>query len=184
MIAPRRLHENDRAQMVSRAAEWKSQIENASADPDSPGEVDVSRPSDAIAAREAADETLTALLLGLGAVALLVGGIGIANVMVIAVLERRTEIGVRRALGATKRQVGIQFLVEAILLSALGGLLGVIVGVGVTAGYAAVQDIVLSVPATVIAAGAGAALFVGALAGISPTARAARHAPADAIRPV
>jgi putative ABC transport system permease protein len=155
----------------------------ATADPDSPGEVDVSRPSDAIAARQAADETLTSLLLGLGAVALLVGGIGIANVMVIAVLERRTEIGVRRALGATKRHVGLQFLVEAVLLSALGGVLGVVIGVAVTAGYAAVQDIVLSVPASVIAAGAGAALVVGALAGLSPAARAARLAPADAIRP-
>ena len=90
----------------------------ATANPESPGEVQVSRPSDAIAAKQAADDTLTALFLGLGAVALLVGGIGIANVMVISVLERRTEIGVRRALGATRHHVRSQFLVEAVLLSA------------------------------------------------------------------
>lgn len=154
-----------------------------SAVPASPGEVEVSRPSDAIAAKNAVDSSLTALLLGLGGVALVVGGIGIANVMVISVLERRTEIGVRRALGATKRHVRLQFLVEAVLLSLLGGVLGVALGIAVTVGYARVQDIVLSVPVTAIAAGLGAALVVGAIAGISPAARAARLAPADALRP-
>jgi putative ABC transport system permease protein len=155
----------------------------ATANPQSPGEVSVSRPSDAIAAKKAADNTLTALLLGLGGIALVVGGIGIANVMVISVLERRTEIGVRRALGATKRHVRLQFLVEAVLLSALGGVIGVVLGVAITIGYTKVQHIVLSIPALSLAAGIGAALLVGALAGISPAARAARLAPADAIRP-
>jgi putative ABC transport system permease protein len=154
----------------------------ATANPQSPNEVDVTRPSDALAAREAADDTLTALLLGLGGVALLVGGIGIANVMVIGVIERRTEIGVRRALGATKRHIRLQFLVEAVLLALLGGVLGVALGAAVTAGYAAARDIVLSVPASSIAAGVGAALVVGAVAGLSPAARAARLSPADAIR--
>ena len=155
----------------------------ATANPQSPGEVSVSRPSDAIAAKNAASDTLTALLLGLGGIALIVGGIGIANVMVISVLERRTEIGVRRALGATKRHVRLQFLVEAMLLSTLGGAIGVVLGIGITIGYARVQHIVLSVPALSLAAGIGAALLVGAIAGISPAARAARLAPADAIRP-
>jgi putative ABC transport system permease protein len=155
----------------------------ATANPQSPGEVSVSRPSDAIAAKNAANNTLTALLLGLGGIALIVGGIGIANVMVISVLERRTEIGVRRALGATKRHVRLQFLVEAVLLSALGGIIGIVLGIGVTIGYAKVQHIVLSIPALSLAAGIGAALLVGAIAGISPAARAARLAPADAIRP-
>lgn len=155
----------------------------ATANPQSPGEVSVSRPSDAIAAKNAASNTLTALLLGLGGIALIVGGIGIANVMVISVLERRTEIGVRRALGATKRHVRLQFLVEAMLLSALGGAIGVVLGIGIAIGYTQVQHIVLSIPAFSLAAGIGAALIVGAIAGISPAARAARLAPADAIRP-
>lgn len=153
------------------------------ANPQSPGEVQVSRPSDAIKAKNAADTMLTALLLGLGAVALLVGGIGIANVMVISVLERRTEIGVRRALGATRGHVRIQFLVEAVLLSGLGGILGVVLGIAITAAYVAVQGIALSIPAAAAVVGVGAALVVGALAGLSPAGRAARLAPADAIRP-
>jgi putative ABC transport system permease protein len=155
----------------------------ATANPEAPNEVDVSRPSDALAAREAVSESLTALLLGLGGVALLVGGIGIANTMVIAVLERRTEIGVRRALGATRRHIRLQFVIEAVLLSLLGGVLGVVIGSGVTAAYAQVQDIVLAIPVAAVAAGVGAALAVGALAGLSPAGRAAKLAPAEAIRP-
>lgn len=155
----------------------------ATANPQSPGEVQVSNPSDVIKAKHAADDTLTALLLGLGGVALLVGGIGIANVMVISVLERRTEIGVRRALGATKRHVRAQFLVEAILLSSLGGVLGLVLGIGITAGYAAVQHITFSMPVLAGVVGVGAAIVVGAIAGISPAGRAARLSPADAIRP-
>ncbi|HKA02681.1 MAG TPA: ABC transporter permease [Acidimicrobiales bacterium] len=155
----------------------------ATANPEHPNEVTVSRPSDAFAAKEAVDSALQAVLLGLGGVALLVGGIGIANMMVVAVLERRTEIGVRRALGATKRHIRLQFLVEAVLLALLGGVLGVLLGVAVTAGYTMVEDMVLSVPITTVAAGVGAALVVGAIAGISPAARAARLNPADAVRP-
>jgi putative ABC transport system permease protein len=156
----------------------------ATANPETPGEVQVSRPSDAIKAKSAVDDTLTALLLGLGGVALLVGGIGIANVMVIAVLERRTEIGVRRALGATKRHIRLQFLVEAVLMAALGGVIGLALGVLITAIYARVDGIVFAMPATSVAAGIGSALVVGALAGLSPAGRAARLNPADAIRPV
>jgi putative ABC transport system permease protein len=155
----------------------------ATANPEAPNEVEVSRPSDALAAKKAADDTLTALLLGLGGVALLVGGIGIANVMVIGVLERRTEIGLRRALGATKRHVRLQFLLEALLLALLGGVLGTLLGVVVTAAYTASRDMVLSIPLLTLAGGIGAALGVGAIAGLSPAARAARLAPADSLRP-
>ena len=144
----------------------------------------VTRPSDALAARAAADEALTALLLGLGGVALLVGGIGIANVLVISVLERRTEIGIRRALGATRRHIRLQFLVEAVLLAAVGGLGGVLLGSAVTAGYASFRDWTVAVPVTALAGGVGVALAVGALAGLYPAARAARLAPADAVRPL
>jgi putative ABC transport system permease protein len=154
----------------------------ATANPEHPNEVQVTRPSDAYAAKQAVDDTLRALLLGLGAVALLVGGIGIANMMVVAVLERRTEIGVRRALGATKRHIRMQFLIESMLLALAGGTLGVALGLGVTAGYTRVRDAVMSVPLSTIALGVGAALAVGALAGLSPAARAARLHPADAVR--
>jgi putative ABC transport system permease protein len=154
----------------------------ATANPQSPNEVEVTRPSDALAARAATDKALTALLLGLGAVALLVAGVGIANVMVISVLERRTEIGVRRALGATRRHVRLQFLVEAVLLAALGGTAGVLLGAAVTAGYARARDWSVSVPVGALAGGVGVALVVGALAGLYPAARAARLQPAEAVR--
>ena len=154
----------------------------ATANPEHPNEVSVTRPSDAYTAKQVVDDTLRALLLGLGAVALVVGGIGIANMMVVAVLERRTEIGVRRALGATKRHIRMQFLIESMLLALAGGALGVLLGLGVTAGYTRVRDTVMSVPLSTIALGVGAALAVGALAGLSPAARAARLHPADAVR--
>src|SRR4029079_13605257 len=108
----------------------------ATANPENPNEVRVSRPSDALAAKQATDETFTGLLLGLGAVALLVGGVGVANTMVISVLGRSSEIGLRRSLGATRGQIRLQFLVESQLLSALGGAGGVLLGVAVTSAYA------------------------------------------------
>jgi putative ABC transport system permease protein len=155
----------------------------ATTNPEAPSEVDVTNPSDALAAKEAVDDTLTALLLGLGGVALLVGGIGIANVMVIGVLERRTEIGVRRALGATKRHIRIQFLLEAILLGTLGGLIGVGLGLAVTAAYTNVRHLTLAIPPDALWIGLGSAIAIGGIAGVSPAARAARLAPAEAIRP-
>jgi putative ABC transport system permease protein len=153
----------------------------ATVNPAQPNEVEVSRPSDALAARAAADVTFTGLLLGLGAVALLVGGIGVANTMVISVLERRAEIGLRRSLGATRGQVRVQFLAEALLLSALGGSSGVLLGTGVTAGYAGLQGWPTVVPAWVVGGGIAATLVIGALAGLYPAIRAARLAPTEAL---
>jgi putative ABC transport system permease protein len=151
------------------------------ANPARPNEVDVSRPSDALAAQAAADETFTGLLLGLGAVALLVGGIGVANTMVISVLERRAEIGLRRSLGATQEHIRIQFLTESLLLSVLGGGAGILLGTGVTAAYATLQDWPTVVPAWVAAGGITATLIIGAVAGLYPAIRAARVAPTEAL---
>lgn len=153
----------------------------ATANPEAPHEVDVARPSDALVAQQAADSTLNALLLGLGAVALLVGGVGVANTMVISVLERRAEIGLRRSLGATRGQVRLQFVCEALLLSALGGCGGVLTGIAVTAGYASVQGWPTVVPVWAMAGGVGATLVIGALAGLYPAIRAARLAPTEAL---
>jgi putative ABC transport system permease protein len=150
--------------------------------PEAPNEVDVTRPSDALEARAKTDKTLTALLLGLGSVALLVGGVGIANVMVISVLERRAEIGVRRALGATRRHIRVQFLVESMLLAGLGGALGVWLGSTITWFYANSRGWTFAVPATGLLGGVAAALAVGAIAGLYPAIRASRLAPAEAVR--
>ncbi len=114
--------------------------------------------------------------------ALLVGGIGIANVMVISVLERRREIGVRRALGASKRHIRVQFVTEAVLLAAIGGVCGVALGTVITGGYAAVRGWSVAVPVAGLAAGVGVALLIGGLAGMYPAARAARLTPAEAVR--
>ncbi|MBD0739040.1 ABC transporter permease [Streptomyces sp. CBMA29] len=149
--------------------------------PRAPDEVTVSRPSDALAAKNAADQAFTGLLVGLGSVALLVGGIGVANTMIISVLERRREIGLRRALGATRRHIRAQFLAEALLLSALGGVLGSALGVAVTAGFAVIKDWPLSVPPVTLLIAVGATLFIGAVAGLYPAIRAARTHPTAAL---
>jgi putative ABC transport system permease protein len=152
--------------------------------PANPEEVRVSRPSDALAAQAAADETLLALLLGLGGVALLVGGIGVANTMVIAVLERRSEIGLRRALGATRAHIRIQFLGESVLLSGLGGIGGAVLGGAVTAVFAASRDWPLAMPGWALALAAVATVLVGAVAGAYPAVRAARMSPTAALATV
>jgi putative ABC transport system permease protein len=156
----------------------------ATANPEHPEEADVSRPSDALEARAAAKTAFTSLFLGLGAVALLVGGVGIANVMVISVLERRSEVGLRRALGATRRHVGVQFLSESLLLASLGGAAGVALGALVTLGYAESQDWRAVVPPVALAGGIAAATAIGAVAGLYPALRAARLSPTDALRSV
>jgi putative ABC transport system permease protein len=152
------------------------------ANPEHPEEVEASRPSDALEARAAAKTAFTSLFLGLGAVALLVGGVGIANVMVISVLERRSEIGLRRALGATKGHIRLQFLTESLILAGLGGAAGVVLGTLITVVYASNRGWDTSLPLYVPVGGVVAALAIGAVAGIYPAMRAARLAPTEALR--
>jgi putative ABC transport system permease protein len=154
----------------------------ATANPEFPEEVEVDKPADALEAKEAADDTLTALFLGLGAVALLVGGVGIANVMVISVLERRGEIGLRRALGATQSQIAVQFLSEALLLGLIGGVGGVLVGVGATVVFANVKGWDPLIPTVALFGGIGVSLVISAIAGLYPAVKAARLSPTEALR--
>ena len=156
----------------------------ATVNPADPSTAQVSQPSDVLKAEVAAKGAYNGLLLGLGAIALLVGGVGIANVMVISVLERRSEIGLRRALGATRRHVAEQFLAEALLLSALGGLAGTIIGGAATAIYALSQHWSVVIPALAFYGGLGAAIVIGAIAGLYPSMRAARLSPTEALRTV
>jgi putative ABC transport system permease protein len=152
--------------------------------PADPSTVEVGQPSDVLKAQVAAKGAYNGLLLGLGAVALLVGGVGIANVMVISVLERRSEIGLRRALGASRRHVAEQFLAEALLLSLLGGVAGTFIGAMATAVYAVSQHWSVDIPALALYGGLGAALVIGAIAGMYPATRAARLSPTEALRTV
>jgi putative ABC transport system permease protein len=156
----------------------------ATANPESPNEVEVSQPSSALTARADAAGAFNSLFLGLGAVSLLVGAVGVGNIMLIGVLERRSEIGLRRSLGATKGQIRLQFLSEAILLALLGGAAGVAAGVLATAVYSSRKHWTLVIPTTAWAGGLAAALVIGALAGLLPAIRAARMSPTEALRTV
>jgi putative ABC transport system permease protein len=151
------------------------------ADPQDPSAVDVSQPSSALVAQADAKSAFSALFLGLGAVALLVGAIGVANIMVISVLERRSEIGLRRALGAARGHIRIQFLAEAIALSLIGGVAGIIIGAAATAIYAHGKGWATVIPADAWAGGLAAALLIGALAGLLPALKAARLSPTQAL---
>ncbi|MFF0446866.1 ABC transporter permease [Streptomyces sp. NPDC004609] len=174
---PTRIYERSKDSAVERV--W--QVLAATVSPEHPQEVRVSRPSDALTAQLAAKSVFNGLLLGLGGVALFVGGVGIANIMVISVLERRQEIGLRRALGATRRQIRTQFLTEAVALSLLGGLLGLVIGMGITLGYAVHRGWPLVLPAEAVKGGVGAAALIGAVAGLYPARRAARLPPTEAL---
>jgi putative ABC transport system permease protein len=156
----------------------------ATANPEAPNEVNVSQPSSTLTARADAQGAFNGLFLGLGAVALLVGAVGVANIMVISVLERRSEIGLRRALGATRGQIRTQFLSEAILLALGGGVVGIATGALATAIYASTKGWEIVIPTLAWAGGFGAALLIGTIAGLVPALRAARLSPTEALRTV
>jgi len=156
----------------------------ATANPEAPNEVNVSQPSSALTARAEAQSALNSLFLGLGAVSLLVGAVGVGNIMLIGVLERRSEIGLRRSLGATRGQIRTQFLSEAIMLALLGGAIGVLAGALATAVYAAAKGWTVVIPTVAWTGGLGAAIAIGAIAGLLPALRAARLSPTEALRTV
>jgi len=156
----------------------------ATANPEFPNQVNVARPSDALVAQADAKGALNSLFLGLGAVSLLVGAVGVANIMLIGVLERRSEIGLRRSLGATKGHIRTQFLAEAVLLSLLGGAAGVAAGAISTLIYASTKHWTAVVPTTAWAGGLAAAILIGAIAGLLPAIRAAQLSPTEALRTV
>ena len=154
------------------------------ADPEAPYEAAVSQPSDVLTARAAAAGAFNSLFLGLGVVALIVGAVGVANIMIISVLERRSEIGLRRALGATKAQIRTQFLAESILLALIGGLVGVLAGAAATAVYASSKGWAVVIPAEAWSGGIASAILIGAFAGLLPAVRASRLPPTVALRAV
>jgi putative ABC transport system permease protein len=152
-----------------------------SINPERPGQVVVTRPSDALAAKRATESSFSVLFLALAGVALVIGGIGVANTMVVSVLERRSEIGLRRALGATRGQIRGQFLTESMVLSTGGGVAGTVLGLLATVAYARWQDWPIVVPVSAAAVGVGGAVVIGVLAGVYPSVRAARLPPAQAL---
>ncbi|WP_246002583.1 ABC transporter permease [Allorhizocola rhizosphaerae] len=163
------------------AVEAAQAVLGRTVNPAHPEHVLVSRPSEALAAQRLVANAYSSLFLGLGAVALLVGGIGVANTMVISVLERRREIGLRRALGASRRHVGGQFLAESVVLTALGGALGLLLGTAFTAVYAVAERWPAVLPPGALLGGVGVSVLIGILAGVYPAARAARLAPTTAL---
>jgi putative ABC transport system permease protein len=154
------------------------------ADPEAPYEAAVSQPSDVLTARAAAAGAFNSLFLGLGVVALIVGAVGVANIMIISVLERRSEVGLRRALGATKAQIRTQFLAESILLAVIGGVVGVLAGAAATAVYAGSKGWAVVIPAEAWSGGIASAILIGAFAGLMPAVRASRMPPTVALRTV
>jgi putative ABC transport system permease protein len=172
---------------VRAATGYEAEVQSVlaqTANPEAPYEVNVSQPSDVLTARAAAAGALNSLFLGLGVVALIVGAVGVANIMIISVMERRSEIGLRRALGATKKQIRTQFLAESILLSVIGGFVGVLAGTAATAVYASSKDWAIVIPIEAWTGGIASAILIGAFAGLLPAVRASRMPPAVALRTV
>jgi putative ABC transport system permease protein len=153
----------------------------AQASPEDPQGVSLSQPSAALVAQADVQGAFSGLFLGLGAVALLIGAVGVANIMIISVLGRRSEVGLRRALGATRGHIRVQFLAEAITLGAIGGVAGVGLGAAGTAVYAAASGWAIVIPPLAWGGGLGAALLIGAAAGLLPAIRAARMSPTQAL---
>ena len=118
--------------------------------------------------------TLTLLLGGIASISLVVGGIGIMNIMLVSVRERTREIGIRKAIGARGRDILAQFLVEALTLSLLGGLIGIVVGLAVSAGIAGVAGWTFAFDPTTVVAAVGFSLAVGVVFGVWPARQAAR----------
>jgi putative ABC transport system permease protein len=156
----------------------------ATADPPAPQDVSITNPSDALIARADASSAFQSLFLALGAVAVVVGGIGITNVMVMAVLERRGEIGLRRALGAKRIHIAAQFVCESALLAGIGGVAGSVCGGFATAVFAHARHWQSVVPVTALFAAVAGAVVVGVVAGIYPARRASRLSPSTALRSV
>jgi putative ABC transport system permease protein len=177
---PSTIYVRTKTSQVSQVSRVQSLL-SATADPEDPSVAVPSQPSAALTARADAQSALNGLFLGLGAVALLVGAVGVANIMVISVLERRSEIGLRRALGATRGDIRIQFLSEAILLALIGGVTGVFAGIASTTIYSHARGWAVVIPAIAWAGGIGAAVLIGALAGLLPALRAARMSPTEAL---
>jgi putative ABC transport system permease protein len=153
----------------------------ATVNPEHPEQVQVSRPSDALTAQLAAESAFNALLLGLGVVALLAGGVGVANIMIISVLERRQEIGLRRSIGATRGQIRLQFFTESMTLSLLGGVIGLLLGIVPTLAYALYRGWPFALPVEAIAGGVAASAAIGAVASLYPARSAAALPPTAAL---
>ena len=156
----------------------------ATVNPAKPTGVDVSQPTSYGMAQDFFLSMFANLALGLGGISLLVGGIGIANTMVVSVMERRGEIGVRRALGARTGQIGLQFVLEAGFIGLFGGVMGVGLGTYAVFCFAAYNAIQFAIPVWVLAAGPGLSILVGMLAGLYPSLKAARQSPTVTLRAV